>query len=550
MNITLNKFDYNNSFKAATININAFSDTHGELVYANSALEEMRKNKNNIFCSGQKGNKNVTIICGDWFMDGGKTGYKSNPHKQLGFFQSQMLNEFINEVKKIAKDTITLFTPGNHEFDGGVPLLNDVLSDLDAKIVTTNMNIEKSGGLFKPREKHKLLNEYILEAEDDKNPNIKHKVLFLGILPVNLLFYQKNLSGIKMINNILKPQAKVKKEDYNKTMEECKNRISKFKENNPDGIVILMSHTGVNFADNLAKEAPVDLVFDGHEHKDKIRMSNNTPIVPLSMNFKKIINAKLQIDDEGKLDNITLKEIYPDKTNMTGILAELHKSLFKDDLKKIYKIKSMNDELKTLDLDNIRSGNNYLANFVTDSILEELKKTDKNIDFFALNASAIRHPLQISNEPGISNFDIMNVLVGIKEEDGKIMTTNLTGEDIVYMVLDNILFNREMPEKNPLIQYAGLEINKTEIIKAYDNGADLCELAMYVKDTRTNKEIELTSKYKIANVEKYFNKSQNPQIARIKNISEYTGYSVQELFKQHFENSNGDLTAKCDIRIR
>ncbi len=550
MKINNNNYIKYQSFKAATVNINAFSDTHGELSLANSALEEMKKHQDEIFISEKRGNRNVMAICGDWFMDGGKTGYKTNPEKHLGYFQGEMLNEFIGEVKKLAKDTITLFTLGNHEFDGGVPLLDKVLSQLNLKIVATNMNIAKSEGLAKTKEKNKLIEQYILNVDDDKNSEIKHQVLFLGISPVNLLFYQKNLSGIKMSNNMLKPQAKVKKEDYGKTLEECKQRINKFKESNPNGIVVLMSHTGVDFADNLAKEAKVDIVFDGHEHKDKMRVSNGTPIVPLSMNFKKIVNAKLMIDDNGKLNNIQIKEIYPDKNNMTGVLAEIHKNMFKKDMNEIYTIQSSGGKINTLGLENIREGNNHLANFVTDSILDELRQKDKDIDFFALNASAIRHPLKIGDKPCISPFDVMNVLVGIKEEDGKIMTTELNGEDIVYIVLDNILFNKEMPKKNPIIHYSGLNIDKTEMIKAYENGDDITELAKYIKDARTNKAIDITAEYKIANVEKYFNKSQNPQIKALKHISVYTGDTVQDLFKKHFENSNGFLYAKYDERIK
>lgn len=549
MKIINNNTNSQNSFKAATVNLNVFSDTHGELALANAALEQLKTEQADIFCPEEKGKKNVLAICGDWYMDGAKTGYRSNPKKPLGYFQHEMLNNFINCVKDIAKNTLSIFTPGNHEFDGGVKLLDDCLSSLDAKIIMTNLKIDKSFGFSKTKNADKLVNEYILEVEDDKNTDLKHKVLFLGISPVNLLFYQKNLSGIKMINNMLKPQAKVQREDYERTLDDCKARINKFKKDNPTGIVVLLSHTGVNFADNLAKEAPIDIVFDGHEHKDKTRFSNGVPIVPLSMNFKKIVNAKLNINDDGILSSISLRDIYPDKSNTKGILSDLHQNMFKEDLKPIYTLECENSDLTQLSINGVREGNNYLANFVTDSVLEELQKQDANINFFALNSSSIRHPLNLGNKPNISSFDIKNVLVGIKEEDGKIMTTDLNGEDIVYMVLDNILFNKENPKKNTLIQYAGLEINKTKMLEAHENGADLNELSVFVTDKNTNKPIDITKQYRIANVEKYFNKSQNPQIKTLKNISEYTGSSVQELFQQHFDNSEGHLIIKLDKRV-
>ena len=548
----INNFIQNNiqSFKAATISINAFSDTHGELSLASCALEEIRNHQNDIFLPEEKGKRNVLAVCGDWYMDGGKTGYKSNPDKKLGYFQNEMFNSFISEIKKIAANVIPIFTPGNHEFDGGVPLLDDILSNLDSEILITNLNIPCSDGFNKTRNRNKLINQYILEVEDDKNPELKHQILFLGISPVNLLYYQKNLCGVKLTDNILKPQAKVQKDDYSRTLNQCKLIIDNFKQKNPDGFVILMSHTGVGFADNLAKEAPVDLVFDGHEHKTKLRKSNKTPIIPLSKNFQKIINAKLEIDDDGKLKDINIISLHPKRTKQSGILFDLYKDIFRDDMEEIYTIKTPNSKIKTLSDEGVRTGNNYLANFVTDSVLEELRKKDNDIDFFALNSSAIRHPLKAGNDPAVSSFDIMNVLVGIKEEDGNILTTVINGEDLIFMILDNFLFNREKPLKNSLIQYAGLDIDKTKMLQAYDNGASLSELACFVTNTRTNKPIEINQIYKIANVEKYFMKSQNPQIKATKHISKYTGNTVQELFIRHFEQSEGVLFAKCDTRLK
>ena len=92
---SLNSF-YNPNFKAATININAFSDTHGELLLANNAVEELRRRKKDVFEPQEKGKANVTSICGDWFMDGARTGYLTNPEKKNGLFQLDIFNEFMN----------------------------------------------------------------------------------------------------------------------------------------------------------------------------------------------------------------------------------------------------------------------------------------------------------------------------------------------------------------------------------------------------------------------------------------------------------------------
>ncbi len=541
----------NPSFGAASVSINSFSDTHGSLQLANSALEEMRYRQNDIFYPEEKGKANVMAICGDWFIDGNKSGFKTNPKKKNAFFQLDILNEFIKQAKVLANNNLTvLFTSGNHEFDGGVPLLDEVLSNMDAEVVMTNVDTKNSPALEKSISKNKIVNEKIIEVEDDKNPNLKNKILFLGIIPVNMAAYQKETNGVSITDNIPKSQIYVEKEDYENTLNDCKDRIRKFKKENKNGIVILMNHTGVNFANNLARESEVNLVFDGHEHKNNMRFVNRTPIVSLSMNFKKIVNAKIDIDDEGKLKRILLNQFCPLDNKENGPILDLYTKLFKDDIEEKYSITTDNPRLEMLDIHNIRVQNNYLANFITDSILEEIRKKDKTVDFFALNSSSIRHPLRVSESPCISNLDIMNVLEGIREDEGKIMTTEVTGKDIVYMVLDNFTFNEENPKRNPLIHYSGLITDKTNMLKDYKAGKNIEELAKYVTDTRTNEPLELDKVYKIANPEKYFKKSQNKKIRDLKESSSYTEDTVQSLFKKYFEESDGNIHIKCEERIK
>ena len=553
MKITLvnNNYKHNVSFRGATLNINAFSDTHGELSLANQALEEMRSRKNDIFLkTNEKGTANVISVCGDWFMDGSRKGYLTNPSKEVARFQLDVLNEFIRQIKGIASNTMTLFTPGNHEFDGGVKLLDDVFANLDAEVLFSNLDISSSDGFQKSISGNKIINEKIVTVEDDKNQELEHKFLFLGISPVNMPAYQKKLDGVSLIDAIPKPQRYVSKEDYKKTLDYCKGQISEFKKQNPNGHVILMCHTGVNFADTLARESEVDLVFDGHEHKDPIRVVNGTPIVPVSQNFKNIVNAKMKVDDDGSLADIGLKSFSPLENKTKGPLLKLYRKLFVKDTKNKYSIRTDNVNIQQLGLKDIREGNSFLANFITDIILDELRKKDNSVDFFALNSSSIRHPLNVSKKPKNSFLDIMNVLSGIKEEESRIMTTELTGNDILYMILDNFLFNKDMPQQNSLIHYSGLIIDRTSMLEKYEQNSDINDLAKYVIISETGKPIDPEQHYKIANVEKYFNKSQNSRIKEFKDYSEYTGYTLQELFKKHFQESDGKLYAKCDVRIR
>ena len=535
------------SFKSAIVNINAVSDTHGELAMANNALETMRNLSNDIFVKEGKGKKNIFAICGDWFMSGAKKGFSSNPEKPLAFFQLDILNEFINQINSIQNNSV-LFVAGNHEFDGGAALFDKVCSKLNAEIIMTNLKKYKSPALIESADK--ILKQKIIEIEDDKNPDLKHKVLFLGISPVNMSAYKKDLQGIEFLNNSPSYQANITKNDYLKTLESCKRQIARFKRKNPNGIVVLLNHTGVGFADNLAKESNVDLVLNGHEHKNNIRNVNDTLIVEMSQNFEKMVNAKLKIDDRGKLSNIELKTYYPAKDKTDGPITELYNKLLGEDLMPKYSITTRNPNLTQLDIKFIRNKNNYLSNFVTDSVLEEIKKIRPDVDFFALNSSSIRHSLKISKKPEISNFDIINVLSGINDDEGNIVISEVTGKQILEMVLDNVLNNNIAPQKNSLIQYSGLKINKTNLLKAFVQRAPKEELINNIFDASTNEPIILNKKYKMANVIKYFNKTKNQRIKAIKDNAESLNVTVQELFKKHFETSDGNLTAKLDVRIK
>ena len=545
-------FSNYNSFKSANISINSFSDTHGEMLLADSALDKIQQNKNDIFLKNEQGNANILAVCGDWFMNGNQKGYSNNPKKPLAKFQLEIFNELINQIKLLAggRNFTSLFLPGNHEFDSDITLLDEVLSELNAETILTNLNLSDSPALIRSTKRRKVINEKIVEVEDSKNPNLTHRILFLGVCPVNMSAYQTHLTGVDFLDNINKSRHYIDKSDYKKTFNDCITRINKFKKNNPNGIVILLSHTGANFADNLVQQAPVDLVFDGHEHLDDIRFVNKTPIIPLSQNFRKTVNAKLKINDDGHLESITLKTLFPDNSNCQGVIAKLYHKLFSADLEEKYYIKPENPEVQELDTSHVRTGNNFLANFVTDSILEELNKIYSQVDFFALNSSSIRHSLSTSIDKKNSKFNVLNVLSGIREDQSQIFLTELNGRELLKMVLDNYKFNNESPENNTIIHYSGLIIDRTNLMQAYENGAPDDDLYQYIVNANDNTPINPNKKYIIANAEKYFDKNPNKEIKAMKSKSIATGRNVHELFLEHFENSNGNLTVKCDVRIK
>ena len=87
--LNLYKNTYNPNFKGATLNINSFSDNHGNLDKLDTFYLNMEENRDELFLENKKGNKNVQIIAGDWFISGGTKGYASNKDANSHFFQIQ-----------------------------------------------------------------------------------------------------------------------------------------------------------------------------------------------------------------------------------------------------------------------------------------------------------------------------------------------------------------------------------------------------------------------------------------------------------------------------
>ncbi len=534
------------NFKGATININALSDTHGHLESVDSAYQTMTKN--DTFIKENKGCKNYLIIGGDWFISGGKKGYRTNPDKPLAKFQTEMFNKFINQIKKNFPDLTTLFVPGNHEFDGGAKIFKDAVDELDADVLISNLDFNNKGILKKEIQEGKVIDSKIDSIKDDKDPNLRHYVLNLGVSPVNLEYYNETDGEINLVENSKVCQKDFDPKNYQKTKEVILNKVKDFKQKYPDGTVILECHTGLGFADDCAKEGVFDLIFDGHEHKDEIRTVNDTPIVALSKDFKKIVNAKIIKDDSGKTKSLQIKSYNPLKEDFkTGEIGKFYQKLFQKDFKNIYTIKS-NSGLKELNTDSVRHKNSGLANFITDAVLSEIKKRDDTIQIFALNASSIRGGFKISNKPSISPFDVSKSLDGIVPEVADLYVTDVSGEELSYMVLDNFLFNSKDIERNPLIQYSGLIIDKTSMMRDYQNGNSLKDLCKYITLKETGKPVTPDETYRIANPEKYFIKAHNDELKNMINKSKPLGLNVHDLLKEYFEN-NKEIEFEPDTRL-
>jgi len=546
----------NFSFKGAVLNINSFSDNHGNLDKLDKFYQSMEDNRDEIFLEDKRGNENALIIAGDWFISGGTKGYKSNPDANSHHYQILFFNEFVLKMQNFAKNLKTYFIPGNHELDAGVLEFKKVLSRIKAKTVMTNLDISASPALMPLTKEGKVVNSDVLEIEDDKDPNLRHKALILGVCPVNMPYYKRDIKGIRFINEIQKAAKLTKPEDYKETFEAVTSKIKEFKKENPNGLVIVSSHTGVDFAQNLASfmgSDNINLILNAHEHADSIEEVSGVKIVNLNQNFNKYVNAKFFIDDDGTLkSDVQLTEYYPlkrpRKSPENSHFREFYSRIFNKDLEKEYNIRPKKPDVGVLSVEDVRLGNNYLANFVVDSILSQIQKTNPEVEIFGINASAIRTSLDTELNGGANNLQMMNVLNGIVYEDAPLYKNEVSGVTLLDLVLDNLLFNEIKPERNPIMHYSGLEIDKKSILEAYHKGKPVEYLSQFVKVK--GKPVDPDKTYTIANVEKYFKKSKKLLIHDfLFTKAEPLGLNAKDLFIQYVNENKDNLSAKCDTRI-
>ncbi len=525
------------NFKGATININALSDTHGHLELADCAYQTLMEN--DAFERDEKGKANFLIIGGDWFISGDKKGFQSNPARPLAKFQEIIFNKFIGNIKKTFPNLETIFCLGNHDDDGGNKMLLENIKNIDAQTIVSNLDIQNPGDFEEIVREGKLTDSKISFVPDDKKPGFAHAVLNLDVCPVNFAYYQKESKNLGLVDNVKVAQKFVKPEDYEKTMQKVIAQIDDFKEKYPQGTVITTLHTGVDFAQNLAEQRKVDLIFNAHEHKRGIEYINGVPIVQLSQNFLDVINAKITKDDDGKTSKIKINVMHPDdKKFPPGEIEELRKAIFKEDLKKKYRINKKGFDV-FFEIANVRSSGSHLANLITDAILDEIKQKDNSVQIFALNASSIRGGFKLDEKNGknVSFFELSNCLDGLSPEQAEIYVNEVSGEKLAYMILDNLLFNQIDTEKNPIIHYSGLIIDKKGMLNAHENQAGLKELCKFIILEETGKSIDPEENYKIANVEKYFIKSKNEKIRDLKQNARPIGLNARNAFENHFKKN-------------
>ena len=84
---------------------------------------------------------------------------------------------------------------GNHDLDGGDKFMYKVMKSSPMKTLITNVDVENSPGLQKLIEStdNKIVKSVVYDVQDDKDPNLKHKVMFVGVTIPSMKFYNPGL---------------------------------------------------------------------------------------------------------------------------------------------------------------------------------------------------------------------------------------------------------------------------------------------------------------------------------------------------------------------
>lgn len=553
------------SFKQANVNIMAFSDTHGDLKNISPLYQNFKDHKNDIFeKNNDKSTLNIMTIVGDWFMNPMQKGYLSNQNKTSGDYQALFLKSFIQNTKSLIPKLKVLYTPGNHCLDAGDKVLLNHIKTIDMDTIITNSNL-KEADLIKnlsAKQREKIQEYKIVEVEDDKNPDLKHKVLFLGITPVNIDFLVKeDIKGLNFIGTKNCKEADLKEKDAKETAKAISIITKKFKKDNPKSAVILMNHSGEPIAKEIAKKVGnINLILNAHDHLDKVSFSYNnkgesTKIISLSQNAQKLESIKLHFDDNGNI-SIKTKPYYTDfETPLeSNPIQKMYTNIFKEDLTPLLKITDPL-ERKTLSIEDIRYNNNDLANFCTDSIYSQIKKTYPDTQVFIIRSTTFREDLPTSKIRPINNLDTMALLNGITGDLSKVMVGDIKGKILASFIFENIFENLLSPTRNTMNQYSGVIIDKAGIERTLDKIIDKnnpAEIFKFIKIRNKNDEFEEINPektYNIALPKKLFIKSYNYDFKDLEKTFTNTDKMVYDYFKDSITNGSKEILLPIDKRI-
>ncbi|MCD4784778.1 MAG: bifunctional metallophosphatase/5'-nucleotidase [Candidatus Eremiobacteraeota bacterium] len=328
-----------------------------------------------------------------------------------GMFEGKPVIEVMN------KEGYDAATIGNHDFDWGVPALNNMIQEADFPFLAANISDEYG----KP-------------------------------LPDVQPFIIKDMPGLKVgIVGVANEETKslnvrddVRKLNFHDPIDSLKATIPEMKRQGADMIVVL-SHTGLEKDREIAENVKgIDLIVGGHSHDtlSKPVKVGKTMIVQTGFGGRNIGKVQLKWDPNEKkviAGDGHLIPIDADKINAdTGIMGIIDK--YKSKLDSIMNVKIGESKADMIQPHSGKETN--LGNLITDLMREKT-----GADIAMLNSGNIRTNL-FKGE--IKFKDIYNIL----PFDSKIVTLNMMGSDII----DALEESSGRTEEDKTLQISGLKV--------------------------------------------------------------------------------------------
>ena len=569
----------NASFKAARLNIVAMSDTHGQFVRTPWVESAITTNQKDIFEKTDykdpskkmdpRSVANMIIHAGDFGINEGGGNYISDKTKKNGDYQLYFIDMIAKIAEKAAKKEVgedsqfyALRTYGNHDFDNGDEYILDKSKDSVYTTLVTNANMGKSPILRDYMKKYpeKFVQSKIISIPDDKHlddRNFDRKVLVLGVTIPTMDFYAPGLlKGTEFHDNSNKKDAKLKKEDLKETIVAVKKRVDAFKKEYPKGAVILLSHTGNQISNWICEDVKhINIVMNGHDHKRQVSHVNKTAIHSLGKDNELVKAFQLYFDDNGDLKRVQETNydtaIYNSENHKHNTITQqlIEKLLPKDaipapDVIDYQPLKDkFNNEIYTeipYDETNIRGYNDYVANIVSSYDASAARaKIDSDIASVAIQSSAIRGGFH----KGMTNIDLMEIFNGVSEDLAGLSKGEITGRELVGVIVENVFDNLDSPKRNTLLQWSDTKIDKDMIARLREKDGlgkyevDLDKYAKAVKmrniDTQEYEPIDMNKKYTVLLPHKFLIKTdlKYPVLLSKDNRFEPTGYTTEGLFR-------------------
>ena len=552
----------NIAFKAAQVNILATADNHGNLNTLPLLAETVKNNKSDIFIKAdEKSTLNIFAIAGDWFINPSKKGYLTNRELTNGDIQKKFLDKTIDYVRELLGKKANfdaIFTMGNHDLDGGDKFMYKVMKGNKKKTLVTNVDLKTSPSVRREMAKNpNVAQSVVYVIEDDKNPDLKHKVLFLGVTIPSMKFYNPGLlKGMRFYDDVNKKDANLKPEDLEKTFEVVKEQVDKFKEENPKGVVVLLSHMGGKISEMIRERVPqINVILNGHDHKNLTSLTGKTNINSLGQNNEMIKALNLRFDDNGDLITTNLNTFFTKTTVKDELesnpLSRLLDESFSEDTQPLISLKDIAGNKTELDYgDIIRYQNSHLANYLTSAVKRSVRSLTNNPDVIVgIQSSIIRGGIK----DGSTNLEIMKVFDGVSEDLSDVKIGNVSGEELIGIISENIKANLEAPKRNTIIHWSDIQVNRTLLSEIF-GGKSKKEPkdAIKVRAEGTNKFIDIdpSKTYTIAIGTKYLVKDDIYWAPKIRQRFVSLGQTYDQLLRGYISSDEVNYELKVTQKTK